>query len=368
MNHVLHTAGSHDEHILSRLVENAKQELEPDIERMTKEVADLVVPEKTEAQHRVFVATQETNKTKMEELELAIKGNSTRLDTFWRESQGNHDRQAVKMREMTTDLATLQRLVEDLSHRRHPSVASGRAPSSSGDGAIAGSVQLAASEHRIKRLEDRLALLEGRFDSLHATLEDHIRLSEPKIRQNETTLSSLSPAVADLDLRVNMCEICSYDGTLVWKVTQWERRRREAKSRKAVSVYSQPFYTSPRGYKCCARLYPNGDGQGQDTHASLFFVIMQNDYDGIMTWPFSHKVTFTIINQDIPGSRQISETFRPDTRSSSFQRPISAMNVASGCPKFALLKTLDDPRKGFVKDDCLFIQVTVDTSTIRTIF
>ena len=58
-------------------------------------------------------------------------------------------------------------------------------------------------------------------------------------------------------------ESTSYTGTLVWKIRDYDRRRREAISGKTLSLYSQPFYTSRYGYKMCARVYLNGDGMGK---------------------------------------------------------------------------------------------------------
>ena len=48
------------------------------------------------------------------------------------------------------------------------------------------------------------------------------------------------------------------------------------------------------------------------------------------------------------------QTFKPTPESSSFQRPQSDMNVASGCPQFTKLLTLDDDN--YVKDDVMYIK------------
>lgn len=184
----------------------------------------------------------------------------------------------------------------------------------------------------------------------------------------ERSLMELSTNIADMDLRINMCEVAAYDGILTWKVTRWTERRRDAVTGRNISIYSPPFFTSYHGYKCCIRLYPNGDGIGQDTHASVFFVIMQNDYDPVLEWPFNRRVTFSLLNQ-IPGRDNITETFRPDTTSNSFQRPVAAMNVASGCPTFAEVRKIEDPGEGFMADDdCLFIRVEVAKTSFAARF
>ena len=81
--------------------------------------------------------------------------------------------------------------------------------------------------------------------------------------------------MAEMDLRFQLLETASYDGTLVWKIRDYERRKRDAVNGRTLSLYSQPFYTGRFGYKMCARVYLNGDGMGKTTHMSLFFVVMR---------------------------------------------------------------------------------------------
>lgn len=108
-----------------------------------------------------------------------------------------------------------------------------------------------------------------------------------------------------------------------------------------------------------ARLYFNGDGNARRTHVSLFFVLMRGLHDSILKFPFDFKVTFCMYDQT-PSQRHIIDSFRPDIRSNSFQRPRSEMNIASGIPKFALLSSIEDHGSPYVRDDTMFIKVMVD--------
>ena len=173
----------------------------------------------------------------------------------------------------------------------------------------------------------------------------------------------------------------------------------------------------------CIRAYLNGDGSGYKTHLSLFFVLMKGEYDALLRWPFDYKVSMILVGKDcityapccvshcgsccilcgssiglanleyfhidtavtlpsfspsLPPSLSLSlslppyldqnhrkhivQTFKPTPESSSFQRPQSDMNVASGCPQFTKLSTLDDDN--YVKDDVMYIKCIVDTSRI----
>jgi len=74
-------------------------------------------------------------------------------------------------------------------------------------------------------------------------------------------------------------------GVLLWKVDEFERRRKEAVEGVTLSLYSTPFYTSRQGYKMCARAYLNGDGLGKGSHLSFFFFVnMRGPCD---VWPLS---------------------------------------------------------------------------------
>ena len=146
------------------------------------------------------------------------------------------------------------------------------------------------------------------------------------------------------------------DGATVWQILEIRQQLSDAQRGRNAAMESIPFYTSPQGYKMCLRVYLNGDGIGKNSHMSLFFVIMKGEFDNILQWPFTHKVTFKLINQT--GGRDIIDTFQPDPMSSSFRKPKSDMNVASGCPRFVShteLKSGD-----FVKDDAIFIKCIIE--------
>ncbi len=133
----------------------------------------------------------------------------------------------------------------------------------------------------------------------------------------------------------------------------------DAQSERQISIYSPPFYSSPSGYKMRARLYLHGDGNARRTHMSLFFVLMRSGYDAILKFPFNYKVTFCMYDQT-PAQRHIIDSFRPDIRSNSFQRPRSEMNIASGIPKFFPLAMIQQEGNPYVRDDTMFIKIMVD--------
>jgi hypothetical protein len=137
----------------------------------------------------------------------------------------------------------------------------------------------------------------------------------------------------------------------------------DAESERQVSIYSPPFYSSPTGYKMCVRLYLFGDGNARRTHISLFFVLMRSSNDPVLQFPFSYKVLFCLFDQS-GQQRHIIDSFRPDTKSNSFQRPRCEMNIASGIPKFVALSKIQELDNPYVKLDTMFIKVMVDFANV----
>ena len=162
----------------------------------------------------------------------------------------------------------------------------------------------------------------------------------------------------DFGFRLMLEESHSYLGEMIWRIPNFRQRQEDAKSNKFSSIYSLPFYSSRYGYKMCLRLYPYGDGSGKGTHLSLFLVIMRGEYDDILEWPFRHKVTFQLLNLK-SGQKDVVDSFRADPESSSFKKPVSDMNVATGCPRFAPLDSLYS--QGFVVNDTIFLRAKVES-------
>ena len=254
---------------------------------------------------------------------------------------------------------------------------SAAAPSVQGSGNSIGGVQNTEITRRLVNVENRsadheLLLVENNSTIEQAnrdlanvrrqvdTLQETTRRLERRIDSIEHTLALRNVTLADLEEYIRQQEFSSYDGQLLWKITEFARRRNEAVSGQQVSFYSPCFFTSRYGYKMCARIYLNGDGMGRGTHISVFFVVMRGQYDALLRWPFRQKVTFMLMDQD--NVEHVIDAFRPDPSSSSFQRPRRETNVASGCPMFCSLNELNN--HAYVRDDTMFLKLIVDTSDL----
>ncbi|CAF2923810.1 unnamed protein product [Rotaria sp. Silwood2] len=109
----------------------------------------------------------------------------------------------------------------------------------------------------------------------------------------------------------------------------------------------------------CARLYLYGAGNSRPPTMSLFFVLMRGLHDSLLQFPFTYKVTFCLFDQTNE-QQHIIDSFRPDSKSSSFQKPRCNMNIASGIPKFVSLDKIQQQNNRYIKDNTMFIKVMVD--------
>ena len=183
---------------------------------------------------------------------------------------------------------------------------------------------------------------------------------EKRYEDMERQVTMLKVHVSEMELQLQASLASTYNGSFMWRIPDLAKRKRDAIDGRITSLYSPPFYTAKNGYKMCIRVYLNGDGMGHKTHFSIFFVLMKGEFDALLKWPFDNKVSLILVDQN--HRRHLVQTFKPTPESSSFQRPISDMNVASGCPQFCKLSYLNDDN--YTKDDVLFIKCIVDTSSI----
>ena len=145
------------------------------------------------------------------------------------------------------------------------------------------------------RMRDEFAELRSKIEKLKTEINALLELnktSEREMRDKEVQLERMGRRLDQIDesLALNTVKIVdlesqrgqraqqlihSYNGTLVWKIEGYQKKRQDAINGVKTSLYSSPFYSAQYGYKMCAKIYMNGDGFGKGSHLSLFFVIMK---------------------------------------------------------------------------------------------
>ncbi|CAF1296856.1 unnamed protein product, partial [Didymodactylos carnosus] len=169
--------------------------------------------------------------------------------------------------------------------------------------------------------------------------------------------------------KVNALEKC-YGSQLIWKIDGYQEKIMEAKSGKKPTIFSPPFLTSRHGYKlaCSACLF--GDGKAKGKYLSLFICICRGEYDSLLMWPFSHRVTFTLLDQceDPDNRRNISYVVKPNTCKENkpfLGRPIGERNASFGAQKFMDLDTMST--LDYIRDDTIYIKVEIDSEDMIVI-
>ncbi|XP_071486784.1 TNF receptor-associated factor 4-like [Diadema antillarum] len=198
---------------------------------------------------------------------------------------------------------------------------------------------------------------------------DHLSLvGQVMVKQTETLTSHKETLNEHKDsLGVCMQKVRDleklYGSQLVWKIDKYAERMQEAKTGKKVTIFSPPFLTSRHGYKLSVSLCLNGDGKAKSHFMSIFVCINRGEYDALLPWPFSHRITFTLIDQcqDPTARRNISYNIKPNPCKENkpfLGRPLGERNASFGTQKFVplnMIKTLD-----YIRDDTMFVKVQVD--------
>ena len=217
-----------------------------------------------------------------------------------------------------------------------------------------------------KHLEEKLSLIQSLHESkvsmVRKDLEDGIqkklddkdsiiinleRKVQTKLKEEVSLIQSLNERIAKLEMDPEASRI------FISKVTNFENQ-----VKKDSCIESVPFYAY--GYKLVLGLYPNGNGEVKNTHLSIFICVMKGEYDAILPWGFSKKVTFTLIDQqDSPDQRRdIAEGFTANPNLRSFRKPVEGEDrVGRGFKEFVPHSDLRTRR--FIVDDTIIIKVQV---------
>ena len=109
------------------------------------------------------------------------------------------------------------------------------------------------------------------------------------------SISSQEGAIAGLKKTTSLLKsdfILQNDNFFTFKLTEYTD-----KVLHSASFYSEPFYTSLRGYRMCIRVEPGGDNDGEGTHVSVYSMLLGGHHDRDLKWPFVGSVTVELLNQ-----------------------------------------------------------------------
>ena len=140
-----------------------------------------------------------------------------------------------------------------------------------------------------RKFGEKLEALERQFEEKMKVTEKQYELLLEKQRATQSQNQILLEKLNDTERKVLMLEDTQRMKSkfpIDFQVT-FERK----------DIYLPPFFTHPHGYKMCVFVCPNGTGDGEGTHVSVFTCLMQGPFDDQLKWPFRGEVTIQIVNQ-----------------------------------------------------------------------
>ena len=204
------------------------------------------------------------------------------------------------------------------------------------------------------------------------------RLTQDQLANNQESREAtrkLEEKFKALQRQIDMKVSIDKDGgntRFIWKMTFFSESLRQAKEGVKEMIESDPFYTGRYGYKLKVFAYPYYTGYflPHAPQLSIGIVLMEGEYDNILTWPFSKKITFTVIdqNKDLKERQNHFDYLSPTKHKKlgSFfvpnlfsERPGEKMMTVEGeIPCFISQETLQT--RPFIVNDTLFIQVDIE--------
>ena len=199
-------------------------------------------------------------------------------------------------------------------------------------------------EKKINILEKKVADLEKGNDYLKSS-----------ISSAENLICCLDTEVDQAEKRIHHLETQSLKNFFIWSLDDIGIKiAKDKKSMKDKDICSSPFYSAPFAYKFFLQIYLNGIGEHKGTHITLFFHIMKGEYDNLLEWPFSKKVTLTLLDQTEKKDHK-SFFIHPLTFNSElFSKPISQSK------RFACLIPQSMAYPGYITDNTLMIKCEVE--------
>ena len=225
-------------------------------------------------------------------------------------------------------------------------------------------------------------------------MEEHLMMTKHKLTDTEGTLANTNNQLASALQRISTLEVLLYQITdravfrptsvvlvssaewsvklaamtvvsksgdqecpVIFKVSQFNNKKENN-----VTWYSDSFYTHNKGYKMCLRVDAAGICNGKGTHLSAFLYLMKGPHDDELTWPLRGKFEMKLLNQ-ISDSKHCSKllTYDGNTPLDNDKR-VTKSDRAAGWGSYCFISNENlhktTPTCQYLKDDCLFFQVT----------
>ena len=226
-------------------------------------------------------------------------------------------------------------------------------------------IKLNNTEDKLNKTEDELNNTKDKLNKTEEELnntKDKLKKTEEKSNNTEALLNETRIELKKNAMKMQKLSSVKHKNVFSWRIDSFSEILKEAKKGKKKRIESDPFYikteTESFGYKLKVYIYPNGTGNAENTHLSVFITIMKGEYDAILPWHFNKKVKITLIDQqDDPDQRENVISEMVATNVPNFARPKTEENMGRGFNNFIPHFKLHSRR--YIVDDTLFLQVEI---------
>ena len=214
-------------------------------------------------------------------------------------------------------------------------------------------------------------------DQLDETRAQLSRLTQDQLINNQESLEAtrkLEEKLEALQRQIDMKVSTDKDGgntRFIWKITSFSERLRQAKEGVKEKIESNPFYTGCYGYKLKVFAYPYDTVEiplSCTSYLSIGIGLMEGEYDNTLSWPFSNKIMFAIIdqNKDLKERQNLTGYLSPSKREHPLrvrqifsERPVGKKRVVYDVLWYFISHKVLETRQ-YIVNDTLFLQVDVE--------
>ena len=139
-------------------------------------------------------------------------------------------------------------------------------------------VVCAELKQQLKCLTAECIILREQQARLEQLIQGHnliIDQLQRKLCESEEHLALSNHRIAVLSSQRYVSPTAIHNGILLWNIHGFQKKWQGAVNGIDRALFSPPFYSAQHGYKMCAVIFLNGDGAGEGSHLSLFFVVMR---------------------------------------------------------------------------------------------
>ena len=136
------------------------------------------------------------------------------------------------------------------------------------------------------------------------------------------------------------------------------------KKRNDIMYRSEPFFTSPSGYKMELQVYTNGCGASSGTHLSVFLRVLRGPFDSQLSWPLLGKFRMELLNQLEDNNHHAGTVKFIDNNVSSHRGATKSWGLDKFIEQSALKLDLSKNIQ-YHKDDTLYFKIYLEDGIIH---